>query len=241
MIYRPGTRYDLSMAAPAPTSLVELAYNTIRERITSGVYGPGYRLVLDELAREIGSSTVPVREAVRRLEAEGYIEYQRHVGARVASFDEAEFVQTVQAVALLEGYATALAAPHMRRNDIAQARGINVQLGEQLDDLNPVQFSTLNREFHYVIYERCPNTHIRSLLANQWARLDTIRRSVFVFVPGRARSSVAEHAQILDLISAGASAEEIEQVAREHKLHTASAVSDGRDAPARGRSARPRR
>ncbi len=229
------------MAAPSATSRVELAYATIRERIISGAYGPGYRLVLDELAREIGSSPVPVREAIRRLEAEGWVEYQRHVGARVATFDEGEFVQTVQTVALLEGYATALAAPHMRRADIAKARKINEKLRAELDDLNPVLFSTLNREFHYAIYERCPNTHIRALLANQWARLDTIRRSVFVFVPGRARSSVAEHAQILDLISSGASPEEIEQVAREHKLHTASAVSDGRDAPARGRSAQPRR
>lgn len=229
------------MAAPAATSRVELAYTTIRQRIIAGTYGPGYRLVLDELAREIGSSPVPVREAIRRLEAEGWVEYQRHVGARVASFDEGEFVQTVQAVALLEGYATALAAPHMRRADITKARKINDRLRSELDDLNPVLFSTLNREFHYAVYERCPNAHIRALLANQWARLDTIRRSVFVFVPGRARSSVAEHAQILDLIEAGASAEEIERVAREHKLHTASAVSDGHDEPGAGRSARPRR
>lgn len=213
------------MAAPAAASRVEMAYAMIRERIVTGTYGPGYRLVLDELAREIGSSPVPIREAIRRLEAEGWVEYQRHVGARVASFDEAEFVQTVQAVALLEGYATALAAPHLRRSDLGKARKINDQLQAELDDLNPVLFSTLNREFHYVIYERCPNTHIRALLANQWARLDTIRRSVFVFVPGRARSSVAEHAEILDLIEAGAPAERIEEVARAHKLHTASAVS----------------
>lgn len=213
------------MAAPAATSRVELAYSTIRERIISGAYSPGYRLVLDELAREIGSSPVPVREAIRRLEAEGWVEYQRNVGARVATFDEHQFVQTVQAVALLEGYATALAAPHMRRTDITKARKINDRLRDELDDLNPVLFSTLNREFHYVIYERCPNTHIRALLAGQWARLDTIRRSVFVFVPRRARTSVAEHAEILDLIEAKAPAAEIERVARDHKAHTASAVA----------------
>jgi DNA-binding GntR family transcriptional regulator len=213
------------MAAPAATSRVELAYATIRERIIAGAYSPGYRLVLDELAREIGSSTVPVREAVRRLEAEGYVEYQRHVGARVASFDEHEFAQTVQTVALLEGYATLLAARHLRRTDIAKARKINERMRAELDDLNPVHFSALNREFHFTIYDRCPNTHIRSLLESQWARLDTIRRSVFVFVPSRARESVAEHAEILDLIEAGAPAQDIEQVAREHKLHTANAVT----------------
>jgi len=157
------------MAAPAP-SRVELAYATIRERITTGVYGPGYRLVLDELAREIGSSPVPVREAVRRLEAEGYVDFQRHVGARVASFDEHEFEQAVQVVAVLEGYATALAAPHMRRTDIAKARKINDRMRAALADFDPIRFSALNREFHFVIYDRCPNTHIRSLLEAQWSR-----------------------------------------------------------------------
>src|SRR5919197_835266 len=169
------------MAAPSATSRVELAYTTIRERIISGAYGPGYRLVLDELAREIGSSPVPVREAVRRLEAEGYVDFQRHVGARVASFDEHEFEQAVQVVAVLEGYATALAAKHMRRSDIARARKINDRLVAALTDFDPVHFSSLNREFHFTIYDRCPNTHIRTLLEAQWARLDTIRRSVFAF------------------------------------------------------------
>jgi DNA-binding GntR family transcriptional regulator len=213
------------MAAPAQLSRVELAYTTIRERITSGAYGPGYRLVLDVLAKEIGSSPVPVREAVRRLEAEGYVEFQRHVGARVASFDEHEFVQAVEVVAVLEGYATAQAAPHLRRADIAKARKINDRMRAALTDLDPVRFSALNREFHFVIYDRCPNAHARTLLEAQWSRLDTIRRSVFAFVPGRARSSVAEHAEILDLIAIGAPADRVERLARAHKLHTAAAVN----------------
>jgi DNA-binding GntR family transcriptional regulator len=214
------------MPAPATTSRVDLAYATIRERIADGSYGPGYRLVLDELAREIGSSTVPVREAIRRLEAEGYVEFQRHVGARVATFDEHEFEQAVAVVAVLEGYATALAAPHMRRTDIAKARKINEQLRAALTDLDPMRFSALNREFHFAIYDRCPNAHMRSILEAQWSRLDTIRRSVFAFVPGRARSSVAEHTEILDLIAMGAPIDHIEQLARAHKLHTAQAVAN---------------
>jgi DNA-binding GntR family transcriptional regulator len=223
--------FDAGMAASAPlqpsdtVSRFELAYTTIRQRITSGAYGPGYRLVLDELAREIGISPVPVREAVRRLEAEGYVDFQRNVGARVASFDEYEFEQTVHVVALLEGYATALAAPHMRRTDVARARKINERMRSTLVDFDAMRFSALNREFHFTIYERCPNTHVRALLETQWSRLDTIRRSVFLFVPGRSRSSVAEHAELLHLIVAAAPADRIERAAREHKLHTSAAVA----------------
>lgn len=218
-------------AAERAPSRVELAYSTIRERITSGAYGPGYRLVLDELARELGTSPVPVREAIRRLEAEGYVDFQRHVGARVASLDEREFAQAVQVVAVLEGYATALAAPNMRRTDLTRARKVNERMRAALDDFDPLHFSALNREFHFAIYDRCPNTHIRTLLDTQWSRLDTVRRSVFAFVPGRARSSVAEHAEILDLIAAGAPAERIERLARAHKLHTADAVTRATEQP----------
>lgn len=225
---------DAGSPPPKSVSRVEFAYATIRERITTGVYGPGYRLVLDELARELGVSPVPVREAVRRLEAEGYVDFQRNVGARVATFDKQEFVQTLDVVALLEGYATALAAPRMRRTDLARARKINDRLRTSLDDLDPILFSALNRDFHFTIYERCPNHHVRGLLEAQWARLDTIRRSVFLYVPGRSASSVAEHAELLDLIAAGAPAEHIEQKARTHKLHTGAAVSeaDGGTPPA---------
>ena len=230
------------MPAPSPragtVSRQEQAYTTIRQRIMSGAYGPGYRLVLDELAREMGVSPVPVREAVRRLEAEGYVDFQRNVGARVASFDEPEFDQTLHVVALLEGYATALAAPRMRRSDIARARKINERMRAALVDFDPMHFSALNREFHFSIYERCPNTHIRTLLEAQWARLDAIRRSAFTFAPGRAHSSVAEHAGILDLIAAGAPADQIEHAARAHKVHTGDAVA----AATRGRkAAEPRR
>lgn len=208
------------MAVPMSTSRVELAYATIRERITSGIYGPGYRLVLDELAREIGSSPVPVREAIRRLEAEGYVDFRRHVGARVASFDEHELAQAVQVVAVLEGYATALAAPHLRRADIAKARKLNDRMAAALADLDAVRFAALDRDFHAVCYSRCPNAQVLTLLESQWARLDTARRSTAAVVAGRARTMVTEHGELLDLVGGGAPADLIEQLARAHQLST---------------------
>ncbi len=60
----------------------EAAYATISERINNGAYSPGYRLVLGTIAEELGCSVVPVREAIRRLEAEGLVNFTRNVGAR---------------------------------------------------------------------------------------------------------------------------------------------------------------
>jgi len=210
---------------PAAASKHEIVYDAIRGRILDGSYGPGHRLVLDRIAREFEVSPVPVREAVRRLEAQGYVEFKRNIGARVATFDEAQFTETTEVLAVLEGVATALAAPRMRKSDIAAARRSNERLSRLLGDFDPIEFSRENRVFHFVFYDRCPNTQLRELVDAQWAKLDTIRRSSFIFVPGRARGSVEEHEQIIRLVERGAPASEIESVTRAHKLHTIRALA----------------
>jgi DNA-binding GntR family transcriptional regulator len=214
-----------SDSPPGTSSKHEIVYDAIRGRILDGSYGPGHRLVLDRLAREFDVSPVPVREAVRRLEAQGYVEFQRNIGARVATFDEARFAETTEVLAVLEGVATALAAPRMRKSDIAAARRSNERLNRLLGDFDPVRFSRENRVFHFVFYDRCPNTQLRALVDEQWAKLDTIRRSSFIFVPGRARSSVEEHEHIIRLVERGAAGSEIESVTRAHKLHTIQALA----------------
>ena len=62
----------------------ERAYAWLGERIASREFGPGYRLVLGDIARELDMSVVPVREAIRRLEAEGLVTFERNEGARVS-------------------------------------------------------------------------------------------------------------------------------------------------------------
>ena len=101
----------------ATVSKSQLAYEHLRERITRGAYGPGYRLVLDQLARELRMSVVPVREAIRRLEAEGVVTFERNVGARVAAIDPVDYQDACQALAIVEGGAVALAQPHLAAAD----------------------------------------------------------------------------------------------------------------------------
>src|SRR5690606_1928759 len=88
------------------------------------------------------------------------------------------------------------------------------------DLLDPVEFTRLNLDFHTVIFEHCPNPHVRELVDRGWTRLRALRQSVFTFVPGRARESVDEHERILCLIEAGADPLEIELAARNHRLAT---------------------
>ena len=198
----------------------QLAYQWIRERIGDGRYTAGYRLVLDQIARELGVSAVPVREAVRMLEAEGLVTFERNVGAQVAMLDATEYVVTMQTLALVEGYATALSAPTLPAGAIKRARAINDDMSATLAHFDPVSFTKLNLDFHAALFESCPNAHILDLVHRGWSRLAVLRESTFSFVPGRAHESVVEHTTILDLVESGADALDIELAARNHRLAT---------------------
>ena len=204
------------------------AYDFIAERINDGRYSPGYRLVLDPIAQELGTSVVPVREAIRRLEAEGLVTFEHNVGAQVALVHEEEYVTTMQTLSIVEGAATALAAPNLTPTDIARARAINDQMTALLDDFDPVRFTQLNLDFHSVLFERCPNAHIVDLVERGWGRLKLLRESTFSFVPGRARGSVEEHEHILQLIEQNADPLEIELTARRHRTTTMDAYLTSR-------------
>jgi DNA-binding GntR family transcriptional regulator len=217
----------MSIPAP-PTSKSEAAYIWIRERIANHAFGPGYRLVLGAIADELGMSVVPVREAIRRLEAEGLVTFERNVGARVTLVDESEYVHTMQTLGLVEGSATALSAPLLLEDDLERADEINSRMRHLLDHFDAHAFTALNRDFHSVLFEPCPNPHLLDLVHRGWSRLSGIRDSTFAFVPGRAQHSVDEHVEILNLIRTGADPLEIELAARNHRLRTMDAFLDAR-------------
>lgn len=205
--------------APA-SSKSEQAYSAIKMRIIEGSYTPGYRLVLGAIAKDLGFSVVPVREAIRRLEAEGLVTFERNVGATVAGIDPTEYLYTMQTLSIVEGAATALSAPLIDPASLARARAVNDEMRECLEHFDPVRFTRLNQNFHSILFEHCPNPHILDLVHRGWNRLASLRSSTFRFVPGRARESVDEHEALLKLIEIGADADDIEKAARRHRSAT---------------------
>jgi DNA-binding GntR family transcriptional regulator len=198
----------------------EQAYAAVKAKIVEGTFTPGYRLVLGTIAKDLGFSVVPVREAIRRLEAEGLVKFERNVGATVTGIDPTEYLYTMQTLSIVEGAATALSAPLIGAPDIARARAVNEQMRECLKHFDPVRFTQLNQDFHSVLFEHCPNPHILDLVHRGWNRLAALRSSTFRFVPGRAHESVDEHEALLQLIEAGAPADDIEKAARRHRSAT---------------------
>lgn len=201
----------------------EQAYTTIRERVLNGSYGPGQRLVIDSLAGELGVSAVPIREAIRRLEAEGLVLHRPNVGAQVTPADPLQFEESMTVLAVLEGYATAIAAPFVQDDDLERLRELNQVMVSCMDGLDALGFGRANREFHQVVYGRCPNPYLVEALSDTGRRLDAIRRTVFLHITFRGWDSIEEHQALIELLEQQAPFEQIEEAARVHKLRTVEA------------------
>jgi DNA-binding GntR family transcriptional regulator len=203
-----------------PTTKQQRVYETLRERILNGAYGPGFRLVIDAAAVELAVSTVPVREAIRRLEAEGLVVYRPNVGAQVAPAEPGLFEDELSLLAVLEGYATAAAAPLLTGTDIARLYQTTDLMSLAMERMDPLAFGRHNREFHAVFADRCPNRPLVEMLRDLERRLDAIRRTVFMHVPYRGAASVTEHRDLIALVERGARSDRVERAGRAHKLRT---------------------
>jgi DNA-binding GntR family transcriptional regulator len=200
----------------------ERTYAILRDRIHSGEFQPMARLNIDALSRELGVSPIPVREALRRLEAEGWVRFQPNAGAIVAPVDATAWEQEMAVMAILEGAATADAAPRLRPSDMKRLRAIALEMEHVATGGDPLAFSALNRALHATIITRCANAYLVELLGQTYTRLDRLRSTMFAYLPERAAHSIAEHARLLDLLETG-DVEETERYARWHKLQTVEA------------------
>ena len=200
----------------------ERTYTVLRDRIHSGAFAPQARLNIDGLARELGVSAIPVREALRRLEAEGWVKFQPNVGAIVAPVDATAWEQQMVAVAILEGAATADAAAHLTAGDLTKVRRLANEMEQVADEGDGARFSRLNRRLHAMIVARCANVYLLELLEQTNQRLDRLRDTMFTYLPARSWAAAGEHAHLIELLEGG-DTPEIERYARWHKLQTVEA------------------
>jgi DNA-binding GntR family transcriptional regulator len=198
----------------------ERVYRHVRERILSGTYGPGYRVVITHIARELDVSALPVREAIRRLEAEGLIVFRPNEGAQVAASEPGFFEHELRVLAVLEGHATALAAPHLSPARLDHLADLTDQMTEAMGRWDSLTFGRLNQDFHAAVYDACPNPPLVDQLRELARKLDAIRRTTFVHIPYRGDAAVQEHHALIALIRDGAPDDQVEAAARQHKLNT---------------------
>ncbi len=146
------SNYLFFMATQTEDTLAVRISRTLAERIIAGEIEPGARLRQDHIAEEFGASHVPVREAFRRLEAQGLAVSEPRRGVRVASFNLAEVKEVAEMRAALEGLALRHAAPHMTPA-ILDAAEEATRAGD--NSRNVRSWEEANRRFHRLILTPC--------------------------------------------------------------------------------------
>ena len=207
----------------------EFVYNHLRTSILDGTFGSGQRIVIDQVAKEMGMSIIPVREAIRQLESDGLITYKPYSGAVVTSIDEKEYIDTLTVLSVLEGYATALSSEHLTSTDIGRLIQLNREMEKAIEEFEFELFGELNRAFHASIIQKCGNPVLIEKIEETQDRMDRVRKSIFSMVPKRARQSIQEHAELIQCLKEKAPSEQIEVIIRNHRKNTVEAFLNRKD------------
>lgn len=170
----------------------------LRERILRGDLRPGDRIRQEVIAEQLGASRVPVREALRILEAEGLTEHEAHKGARVPRLSPHEVDMIYQMRERLEPLAIVESLDHLADEDLDRAERLQEQI-ERNEDLD--RFLELDREFHLLTYTGCTLDPLMSMVTRLWNSTQHYRRAfVALSGPGRRWVINAEHRLILDAV-----------------------------------------
>ncbi|MFG2819954.1 GntR family transcriptional regulator [Kitasatospora sp. NPDC048365] len=138
---------------PVVKSKADLVYDSLHEAIANGDLLPGERLNMDELARNFGVSKIPIREAVKRLEADGLVVSRVHSGVSVAEVDVTEMRGVFLARAAIEGLVAQLAAERVTDPQLEQLDAVQAEMRAELAAGRVAALPELNSRFHRVLAE----------------------------------------------------------------------------------------
>jgi DNA-binding GntR family transcriptional regulator len=192
----------------------ELVTKTLRDAILNGELIPGTRLVIEDLAKQLGVSPIPVREALQQLDADGYVAIEPYLGARVAPIEAESVAEVFSLLETMEVVSSRAACQHMSDSDFNVLQEILVKMDSLIGD--PELWSQENRHFHKYICEKSGTRLVGSLMSkvlDHWDRLHRyFLRDVFA---RRLPQAQREHWKILKALRAR-DPTETEAVIREH-------------------------
>ncbi|MDR7434264.1 MAG: GntR family transcriptional regulator [Armatimonadota bacterium] len=177
------------------------AYVEIRARILNGTFRPRERLIEERLARELGMSRTPIRQALTRLEAEGLVSLIPNRGAVVCSYTPQDVLEIYDLRALLEGHAARHAANEITPSEVdrlrqlvAEMEGFNLEAFASHEDAVR-WFTVRNNEFHHTIHVASRNQRLVKLL-NRTIQIPLVYRSFFGYSPREYALSNYYHRKI---------------------------------------------
>ncbi len=199
-------------------------YHYLRAQIECEAVPPGYHLVVQSLAQTHGVSALPVREALRRLQAEGMVTYANHVGAKVAPVDFVRDAQLFETLGVLEGSILSLVAPIMGPQGRQEWRRRVQELARVVENRDLPSFYTAHQEIIDSWHAACPNRVTASLAEEVGIRLYRGAKNVVLWAPRTADTIVEAHYQALQSAAEGAAPFLLEEQVRKLYGNLANAV-----------------
>jgi DNA-binding GntR family transcriptional regulator len=199
-------------------TLEELAYRDIRRAIMEGRLAPGERIVATTIAAAAGISRIPVMQALRRLESDGFVRITPHKDVVVTSLSAGEFRERFLMMAALEALCVREARERITIELIGRLRALQKEMAAGRSAGDAARAVAADSEFHRLLWEASGLRQVVQTLQNIWDRGEYYRVIMHARRGGFARESLAEHELILRALEE----RDFEQAARaieHHRMH----------------------
>jgi DNA-binding GntR family transcriptional regulator len=202
-------------------STVDRVIAAVKERIRDAQYSPGQRLVEPILMAELGVSRGSVREALRRLAAEGFVEWERFRGASIIRMSRRQVTDFLELREVLEGFGAASAAA--RLNEAGRRTLIKLERTPDARSKIPGKYDDYNNEFHALVLTLSGNQEVAGVLEQTRLPIFRLQFNKILLSPDQISQSRADHTRIVQEILKG-DARAAEVAMRDHIRHSAACI-----------------
>lgn len=190
--------------------LREVVCESLRDAIRKGILKSGQRIMEIKLAEELGVSRTPVREAIRKLELEGYVVMMPRRGTYVADMSIRDINEIFEIRTALESLSNGLAAEHITEDELEHLQRLLVVIGGYIKEYEdgPDREAAMDKivktdiEFHDLLYHAARNNRLVGIISNLRDQL-TRFRTLSMSYPGRLEATLDEHREIVETIANG--------------------------------------
>lgn len=177
-------------------TLSAIVQDRIRDAILEGALPDGARIDQAKLAQDLNVSLVPVREALNKLQAEGFVEIIPRRGAFVTSISTRDMEDLYFARQVLEGQAAYFAAEKLTQPDVEHLAELTNSMDAALHEHDYARFNELNHDFHFTIYNAVGSRYLINMITTLWELAERYRYR-YLFLRDRSETIQAEHREIL--------------------------------------------
>ncbi len=188
----------------AHQSMQDRVYGELKLAVMAGAFSPGQAITTQELADRFGTSTMPIRDALRRLAAERVMITLSNRSVAVPELTAERFEDLLRVRIVLEGQAVEWATQHLTPQELAELARINAEMNKRVVQKDVNRFLVLNQEFHFAIYRAARSAVLLPVIEGMWLQIGPYINLLIHAMTGERRRNVRHDAAFQALRSGDA-------------------------------------